>query len=248
MKNNLYERYEQIRDLRGYTDYKVTQLAGIKGTATISNWKNGKYIPKEDKMKAIADALEVSLDYLKGDSPYTECKICGFLDDFLSPVSRKQHEEYHNKFLNVKNQYSFFMDYSEASKSKTESILTFRNDSNPIEKRLEAFDTYLKCAFSIEVINCNYETDRLDYEEFCKVEVATIYPDWNISEDFIDILIEKYGVDRNFLNGNEQLLARVSNNEQLIRILSYAERLTPEMLNSLEIQMKALVESIKNRG
>ena len=58
----------------------------------------------------------------------------------------------------------------------------------------------------------------------------------------MDALIDKYGVDRNFLSGNEYLLARASNNEQLMRLLSYAEKLNPEMLNMLEIQAKALSE------
>ena len=92
MGNCSYERYAKIRDLRGFTDYKVTKLAGIKGTATISNWKNGKYVPKDDKMQRIADVLNVSLDFLVGKTDMLVCPICGFGDNPLSEQSRKEHE------------------------------------------------------------------------------------------------------------------------------------------------------------
>lgn len=60
---NAYENYSKIRDLKGYTDYKVAKETGI-GTATMSNWKNGKYTPKADKIQIIADFLGVSSEYL----------------------------------------------------------------------------------------------------------------------------------------------------------------------------------------
>lgn len=243
MENNLYERYAKIRDLRGFTDYKVAKLAGEKGTATISNWKNGKYTPKDDKMQGFAKALDVTLDYLKGNVDYIICPICGFADNPLSEESRKEHEQFHNKFLAVKEKYPFFMKYSDADKLRNDSISGFRNPNKTIEERLNAFDNCLQADFSLEIARCNYETDNLDYEDFCKVEVGTLNADYAISEDFIDILVEKYGVDRNFMSGNEQLLSRVSNNQQLMRLLAYAEKLSPEMLDSIEVQIKALADN-----
>ena len=57
-----------IRDKLGYSDYKVAKETGI-GTATMSNWKNGKYVPKSDKIQKIADFLGVSLESItNGDS------------------------------------------------------------------------------------------------------------------------------------------------------------------------------------
>ena len=87
-----------------------------------------------------------------------------------------------------------------------------------IEEKVAAFDKYLEAAFSLEIIRNNYELKGLDYNQFCRTEVSTLYTDDCISHEFIDTLIEKYGIDRDFLAGNEQLLARISNNEQIIRI------------------------------
>ena len=56
MKKTAYENYCLVRDKLGYTDYKVAKETGI-GTATMSNWKNGKYVPKADKIQKIATLL-----------------------------------------------------------------------------------------------------------------------------------------------------------------------------------------------
>lgn len=243
MENNLYERYAKIRDSRGLTDYKVTKLAGIKGTATISNWKNGKYTPKDDKMQDIATALGVSFEYLKGTKTRTVCQICGFNYDLLNETICKQHDAFHEKYLKIKEKYPFFMDFNKANIEKTDRIFDFRNPQKTITEKLEAFDRYLEAAFSLEICKNNYDIEHLDYSQFCKIEVSTLEVDWIISEEFVEKLAEKYGIDRSFLNGSEQILARVSNNEQLMRILAYIEKLNPAMLDALEVQVKAWTDN-----
>ena len=57
----MYEKYSQLRDERHLTDYKVSKATGIS-TVTLTNWKKGKYTPKLDKMKKLADFFGVSLE------------------------------------------------------------------------------------------------------------------------------------------------------------------------------------------
>ncbi len=248
MTENSYERYAKIRDLKGFSDYKVSKLAGIKGTATISNWKNGKYTPKDDKMQGIAKALDVSLEYLKGNACYTICPVCGFDDDPLDDVLHEKHKIFHEKFLKIKEKYPFFQTYGDSDKIRNESIFEFRKYGNTLEQKMNAFEKYLQSSFSLEIIQNNYDYERLDYKQFCRIEVATIYEDDCISKEFIDALVDKYGVDRSFMLGNEQLIARTSGNDQLMRLLSYAEKLNPQLLNALESQAKAWSESSDNKS
>ena len=237
-----YDIYKKLLDIKNMKNSDVSRATGISNM-TLSDWKNGKSTPKLDKLEIIAKLLGVTLDYLKGDTDIVICEVCGFANNPLSEESRKEHEQFHNKFLAVKEKYPFFMKYSDADKLRSDSIADFRNPNKTIYERLNAFDNCLQADFSLEIARCNYEMDNLNYEDFCKVEVGTLNVDYVISEEFIDILVEKYGVDRNFMSGNEQFLARVSNNQQLMRILAYAERLAPEMLDSLEIQVKALADN-----
>ena len=58
-----YDRYAELRDERGLNDYKVSQALGFS-PSTLSDWKAGRYTPKVDKLKAIAELFEISLEEL----------------------------------------------------------------------------------------------------------------------------------------------------------------------------------------
>lgn len=59
----MYEIFEQLLSKYGVTAYKVAKETGIT-TATLTNWKQGRYTPKQDKLQKIADYFGVSLEYL----------------------------------------------------------------------------------------------------------------------------------------------------------------------------------------
>ena len=57
-----YEKYVDLRDKKGITDYQVAKETGIS-TATLTNWKYGRYKPKIDKIKILADYFGVSIEH-----------------------------------------------------------------------------------------------------------------------------------------------------------------------------------------
>ena len=59
----MYEIFEKLCEENGVTPYRVCKETGIT-TATISNWKAGRYAPKQDKLQKIADFFGVSIEYL----------------------------------------------------------------------------------------------------------------------------------------------------------------------------------------
>ncbi len=59
----MYEIFVELLQNNNMTAYQVCKATGI-APATISDWKNGKSKPKQDKLKKIADHFGVSLDYL----------------------------------------------------------------------------------------------------------------------------------------------------------------------------------------
>ena len=206
----------------------------------IRKLKEGKF--PSDRLVKIAKFLNVTTDYLLGNTTFSICPVCGFGDNPLSEQSRKEHEIFHQKFLKIKEKYPFFMPFSEASIEKTDRIFEFRNPQKTLEGKIDAFEKYLEAAFSLEICQNNYNIDHLDYEQFCKVEVGTLEPDWAISNEFVDILAEKYGVDKDYMIENAQILARASKVDTLMRLLAYAEKLSPQMQKILELQAKALSE------
>lgn len=58
----MYEKFATLLDKTNKTAYQVSKDTGIS-TATLSNWKNGNYTPKTDKLKILADYFGVSIEY-----------------------------------------------------------------------------------------------------------------------------------------------------------------------------------------
>jgi repressor LexA len=58
-----YQKYAELRDQRGMSDYRVSKETGI-AQSTMSDWKNGLSTPKADKLMLIAKALDVRMEDL----------------------------------------------------------------------------------------------------------------------------------------------------------------------------------------
>lgn len=107
-------------------------------------------------------------------------------------------------------------------------------------------DKYLKAEFSYYVYT-NYEDNKhFDFFDFAKSKIIEMINSGDIPQEQIDYVMEYYKLDKTFINRHVATLKRASKNPQLMRLLVYAEKLTPEMLNMLEIQAKALAEQKEN--
>lgn len=59
----MYSIYQKLLDEKGLKNSDIARATGISNM-TLSDWKNGKSTPKQDKLMKIADFFGVSLDYL----------------------------------------------------------------------------------------------------------------------------------------------------------------------------------------
>ena len=58
----MYEKYVELRDKKGVTDYRVSVDTGIT-KSTFADWKSGRSKPKMDKLSTLADYFGVSIEY-----------------------------------------------------------------------------------------------------------------------------------------------------------------------------------------
>ncbi|MEK5374260.1 MULTISPECIES: helix-turn-helix domain-containing protein [Paenibacillus] len=58
----MYEKFLVLLEQYGKTPYQVSKDTGVS-TATLTNWKQGRYKPKTDKLKILADYFGVTVDY-----------------------------------------------------------------------------------------------------------------------------------------------------------------------------------------
>ena len=76
-RNTSYQRFENLLRERDTTVYRVSKATGISAS-TFTDWKNGRSVPKSDKMRLIADFFEVSLDALLGSAAGEMSETAGY--------------------------------------------------------------------------------------------------------------------------------------------------------------------------
>lgn len=111
----MYSIFEMLCDKYGVTPYKVGKETKI-ATSTLSDWKNGKSTPKQDKLKLIADYFSVSVDYLMTGEE-TRLTVEQASIDVQLARQQKRIKEYMLKFANLsddkRNQIMSFIDMLE---------------------------------------------------------------------------------------------------------------------------------------
>jgi transcriptional regulator with XRE-family HTH domain len=63
----MYEKFRELCEKKGVTAYKISQETGIT-QSTFSDWKNGRSVPKQDKLKKIADYFGVDVGFFYDDN------------------------------------------------------------------------------------------------------------------------------------------------------------------------------------
>ena len=58
----MYAKFKKLLEEHNVTAYQVAKATGIS-TATLTQWKQGLYTPKVDKIMLIADYFGVPLEY-----------------------------------------------------------------------------------------------------------------------------------------------------------------------------------------
>lgn len=62
----MYQKYKQLRDKKGVSDYRVAEATGIT-KSTFSDWKTGRSKPKFNKLLILAKYFGVPVEYFAED-------------------------------------------------------------------------------------------------------------------------------------------------------------------------------------
>lgn len=188
----MYEIYEKLLKLRGLTSYKVSQLTGVS-SATLSQWKKGQFLPKDDKRKKIADCLGVTLEFLDGKTSIIQCPDCGFGNNPLSEQSEAEHERYHKMWEEAVSKFGFCWSPQKCDYERSNAIFMIRDRNSTDEEVIESYDSFLKAEFSNSLRNCNFNPNHLDFDSFCAVKMNESTVRDSVSASVYDKLVEKYG-------------------------------------------------------
>lgn len=103
----MYSIFELLCEKNEITPYKVGKETGI-ATSTLSDWKNGKSTPKQDKLKLIADYFNVSVDYLMTGKESEKPEIPVFEPEHLELIElySKLKEEQKSAVINLLHSFA----------------------------------------------------------------------------------------------------------------------------------------------
>ena len=109
----MYDKFEKLLEERGVTPYRVHKETGIS-TATLSDWKNGKSQPKQDKIEKICEYFNIPISYFYGDEANSS----------LTPRDTKEITEMLNNMEIMLKQDGLMFDGDPASPEAIEPILS----------------------------------------------------------------------------------------------------------------------------
>lgn len=72
-----YQHFNELLKEKNTTVYRVAKATGISAS-TFSDWKNGRSIPKMDKMKRIAEHFGVTIESLLGEEDEVGRELAGY--------------------------------------------------------------------------------------------------------------------------------------------------------------------------
>lgn len=237
----MYEIFEKLCNIKGITPYKFGKDMSVS-SSTISTWKKKNSLAGPELSEKVCEYFGVTIDFLMGKTDKIECKECGQTYNPFDEFDSLIHETYHEKILQAQLQYPSLIPYMEAVEIRVNNRLEIKNKNLSKEARLDLISQWMKADFSMHVCE-NYEPHKhFDYMDYCKTRIVKYIESGYIPEELIDATLAMYGIDKSFINETDLLLARTSKNEQLMRLLAYAEKLSPQMQKVLELQAKALSE------
>lgn len=89
MKKSFPDRFREVINNKDITQTELSKITGIT-QSSISDWLNGKYSPKQDKIDILAKALGVSPAYLMGWEDENEEPILENIPGIILPVKMKK--------------------------------------------------------------------------------------------------------------------------------------------------------------
>ena len=90
----MYETFEKLLHAHNVKVSDVARATGIR-PSTFSDWKNGHYTPKRDKLQKIADFFNVSIEYLETGKAIEKTSVEGnryYFDDFTAKLAQEFYE------------------------------------------------------------------------------------------------------------------------------------------------------------
>lgn len=239
----MYEIFEKLCSIKGITPYRFGKDMKVN-SSTISTWKAKNSLAGPELAQKVADYFGVSIDFIMGKTDKIMCSECEFHYNPLDESSCKEHGDVHSAMNRAKEIYGFYLDSEYCYDHILLDLNTFTDNvyAIDIDDKISCYIDYLKCNLWTELRKNRFQIKFTSSDDYIRTQILKDKDADFMSAKLFAALCDMYGIDKTYINDSALLLARTSKNDQLLRILGHLEKLSPEMLDALEIQTKALAE------
>lgn len=189
----------QIKELLNMKNIQQKELASHLGMSqnTLSQYLNKKRKMSLETISKIADFLEVTVDYLIGNTDRITCPVCHNIYNPLNEFDSTEHDAFHKKFVAAEEKYGKILVYSDADNKRSTAISRLNNPTLSKEQRILAFENYLKYEFMLSIQREGYSLEHDIFQDFCRKEMGLATTKEvldNIDNDVYERLVDKYGI------------------------------------------------------
>lgn len=258
----MYEIFEKLMKAHGYTAYKVSVETGI-AQSTLSDWKKGKYTPKQDKMQIIADFFGVSVNFLMGEEDRVYCEECEMYYNPLFEEEKVSHERHHRAYEEALEKYGKDNYLTNNECLYVENAMnslylgTFYNDEyGTTEAAFSLYKNYIKCCFSRKLRSVNFNVDYKNFEEYAREMVMASIHESFMTQALFDMLTKEYNIKPRILTKRKskyyiddetaKMAQSIFENKDLRMLFDAAQDAKPEDLQTVHTMLLALKR--KERG
>lgn len=187
----MYTVFDQLLKSKGISVYYVAKETGIS-YPTFTNWKRGKFQPREETLKRIADFLEVSMEYLKGEESTIQCSVCHHRYDPAKVRSLTAHDQFHQKFIAAQDSYGMKIpSLEDAMVRQANHFAAVRDIKYDKDRRIAEFRRYVKYSFICLLYDSNFK-EGIDIDEYAKQQADVLRPSASISLNMVNAIRDEY--------------------------------------------------------
>ncbi len=158
----MYENFRKLLDLNHLKVSDFSRLSGIS-QSTLSDWKQGRSIPKADKMQRIAECLNVSVEYLMTGENNTSFAMPSY-----NPVVHAIIE-YYDKL--TENQQNIILELMREFASINENLNNMENENKSLIENKKNTDEQDRIIEELEIENDELRKKLSDYEDWERFNV-----------------------------------------------------------------------------
>lgn len=234
----MYDIFANLLEERNLKAADISRETGISSTV-FSEWKKGKSKPNTEKLIKIAKALNVSVEFLSGESTIIRCPECGLEYNRNDSDDIKYHETEHLSWQKATEKFGIlYCNVAENEKIKAENCNKRNNKELSLEQRCEAQIEVFRCLFSRSIEANHYNLNHVNFEKYISMMLNTEKYQSHLDPELLDELIKRYGKSSGISNGESIYYVP---DTSTVAAHKGGENFTSEELNKIEEYKKLLI-------